>query len=69
MNLEIIDTGGGCSGLYMPHPLGRVKYGYFLITDETGARPPNKGGKAIVVWYTNDAQFLSHIDIDTWEGM
>ena len=31
MKLETISLCGGFNGLYMPHPLGREKFGYFLI--------------------------------------
>ena len=65
-NLEIISTGGGCNALYMPHPLGREKYGYFLITDSSGLQPPIKGEKSAIGWYTDDSQFLSFLDIESF---
>ena len=69
MKLETISTGGGFNGLYMPHPLGREKCGYFLITDSLGEQPPINGGKAIIGWYTNDSEFLGYLDIQQWDGL
>ena len=37
-NLEVISTGGGCEALYLEHPLGREKAGYFLITNLDGEK-------------------------------
>ncbi len=62
-NLEVISTGGGCEALYLEHPLGRAKAGYFLITDMDGARLPIKGEKAILGWYTDDSNFIDSQDI------
>lgn len=62
-NLEIISTGGGCQGFYLPHPLGRSKGGYFLLTNLSGDNIPTKGEKAIMGWYTNDSDFIESIDI------
>jgi hypothetical protein len=67
MKLETISTGGGFNGLSMPHPLGREKCGYFLITDESGEQPPINGGKAIIGWYTSDSEFLGYLDIKQWD--
>jgi hypothetical protein len=62
-NLEIISTGGGCQGLYLPHPLGRTKAGYFLITNIEGDNLPIKGEKAILGWYSDESEFLTSYDI------
>ena len=69
MKLEIISTGGGFNGLYLPHPLGKKNYGYFLITDSSGEQPPVKGQKCAIGWYTDDSEFLGYLDIDSWDGL
>jgi hypothetical protein len=63
MKLETISTGGGCEGLYLEHPLGRLVAGYFVITDLDGCHVPTKGKKAILGWYTDDSQFIESLDI------
>lgn len=68
MELEVTSTGGGFNALYMPHPLGRYQFGFFLITNSLGEQPPIKGEKCIISWYTNDAEFLGTLDIDKWHG-
>jgi hypothetical protein len=67
--LETISTCGGFNALYFPHPLGREKYGYFLITDSMGEQPPIVGQKCAIGWYTDDAQFLGYLDVDQWEQL
>lgn len=62
-NLEVISTGGGCQALYLEHPLGREKAGYFLITNLDGINLPTKGEWSILGWYTNDSEFISSYDI------
>jgi hypothetical protein len=69
MKFKTISTGGGFNGFYYPHPFGREKYGYFLITDSSGEQPPIKGEKCIVGWYTDDSDFLGYLDIDQWDQM
>jgi hypothetical protein len=49
--------------LYLEHPLGRLRAGYFVITDIDGANVPKKGEKAILGWYTDDSQFIDSLDI------
>ena len=66
MKLEKISLCGGFNVLYMPHPLGREKFGYFLITDSMGEQPPIVGEKCAIGWYTDDAQFLGYLDVDQW---
>lgn len=61
--LKTIDTGGGCRGLYLEHPLGRAKAGYFLITNLEGDDVPVVGEKAILGWYTHDSDFIQSLDI------
>jgi len=53
----------------MPHPLGREKGGYFLITDSLGEQPPIIGEKAIIGWYASDSEFLGYLDIQKWDGL
>ena len=65
--LETISTCGGFNALYFPHPLGREKYGYYLITDAFGEQPPVAGEKCTLGKYTDDAQFEGYMDIDKWE--
>ena len=62
-NLKVISTGGGCQGLYLPHPLGREKAGYFLITNLEGDNLPIKGQWSILGWYTDESEFISSYDI------
>lgn len=62
-NLEIISTGGGCQGYYLPSSLGRSKGGYFLITNLEGDNIPKEGDKAILGWYTDESEFLGSTDI------
>lgn len=63
MHLEAISTGGGFSALYMEHPLGRAKAGYFLISTLANDTIPNKGDECILGWYKDDGEFIDSTDI------